>query len=443
MYKKYIILICLLLGCLTIFAQKEKDDKREQPQAKEAIREYSIIVFERDSLLSFDKEISKARSGGFFGQIYDVYRNTFVGKITSLPNNIIGTGVDLLVNSLNQKKHNHSNWHKVINKEMTFTKRMPMQTEIADFYRNTSQIGAMDPEGMMFNGFGCRQYLSYKDDYGNTKKILVFDIACSLDDSQRGKQRILHHGKFEVKVDSIRFNPYLCNLPNDSLTARQVDQALRIPFDFERRKNLTFRLNANITSSWMNEAIEIFKDQQLGEFQVEFTIPDSTVLDSDGEWKGYYTYNSNSMSDRNNPNKNIKVSGECFIVPRSYIGNYNDSDDANYSTALWGTGQYRIDMRITETCEINPQYYDSEDKWKEEWKKIKKRKHSPTFLNIITQETANVFDLNNHKWVYTILDPVQSAVIVEETKWVNNIFGIEGNHTTSTKPQGSNTQQRR
>lgn len=435
-----------LIGCFSLFligtihAQNKKSGNASfghdaRTEAKESSREYSIIVYERqsDSPLSFDREISNGRSGnGFFEGIYDVYRSTFAGKIINLSSNFLGTGVNMLVKAFTQKRENQANWYSTTQREMTYTKKLPMQTEIADFYRKTSSIGAMDPEGMMFNGLGCRQYITYKDDDGSLKKILVFEIACSLDDSQRGKQRILHHGKFEIKVDSIRFNPYLCDLPNDSLNAGQVKEALRIPFDFERRKNLTFRLNANISSSWMNEAIEIFKDQPLGQFQVEFNIPDSTVLDQEGLWKGYYTYKSTSVKDQDNPKKNVRISGECFIVPRSFIGNYSVDDTPTPSTTpLWGTGQYRVDMQITETCQMNEQYYTSDDRWKEEWKKIKKRRHSPSIFNTFVDQAKNEFDWNNHKWVYTILDPVQSAILVDEEKWVNHIIIGDGDDSTS------------
>ena len=429
---KLVFTCCMLfLGLGMVSAQPNKPGKAsfvdgERSEVKEIGREYSIIVYERqsDKPLSFDREISSGRAGGgFLKGIFDVYRSTFAGKLINVSSKVLGTGVDMLVKAFTQKQENKKNWYSSVQRELTYSKNLPMQTEIADFYRNTSKIGAMDPKDMMFNGLGCRQYITYCDENGTLKRILVFDIACSLDDSQRGKQRILHHGKFEIKVDSIRFNPYLCDLPNDSLSAAQVSEALRIPFDFERRKNLTFRLNANITSSWMNEAIEIFKDQHLGQFQVEFTIPDSTVLDAEGKWKGYYTYNATSVKDQENPKKNVRVSGECFVVPRSFIGNYSEDDTPTpSSTPMWGTGQYRIDMTIKETCQMNEQYYKSEERWKEEWKKIKKRRQSPSVFNTFIDEAKNEFDWNEHKWVYTILEPVRSAIIVDEKEWVNSII---------------------
>lgn len=448
MNKVFFTCYMLFFGIVMVAAQPKKSGKAplansDRPEVKETGREYSIIVYERqsDSPLSFDREIANGRAGnGFFEGIYDVYRSTFAGKLINFSSNALGTGVNLLVKAFTQKRENRANWYSSVQREMTYTRNLPMQTEIADFYRKTSKIGAMDPEGMMFDGLGCRQYITYKDEDGTSKRILVFEIACSLDDSQRGKQRILHHGKFEIKVDSIRFNPYLCDLPNDSLSVAQVYDALRIPFDFERRKNLTFRLNAIITSSWMNEAIEIFKDQPLGQFQVEFTIPDSTVLDPEGKWRGYYTYNASSVADRENPKKNVRTSGECFIVPRSFIGNYAEDDTPTpVTTPLWGTGQYRVDMNITETCQMNEQYYSSEDKWKEEWKKIKKRKHSPSIFNTFIDQAKNEFDWDNHKWVYTILDPVQSAIIVDETKWVNHIIIGDDDSVSQSSYKSSST----
>ena len=430
------VIVCciLMLGIGTAEAQNRKTGSKpregmEQPQAKLTNREYSIIVYERDSNspLSFDREISKGRSG-FWGGIFDVYRNTFAGKVTNLSSNILGIGVGMVIKAFTQKQDNQRNWYSAMQREMTYSRKLPMQTEIADFYKNVSEISAMDPEGMMFDGLGCRQYITYTDDNGEIKKILVFEVACSLDDSQVGKQRILHHGKFQIKVDSIRFNPYLCDLPNDSLTASQVDEALRVPFDFERRRNLTFRLNATLTSSWMNEAIEIFKDQELGQFQVEFTIPDSTALDAEGKWKGYFTYDA--RKDYQNTQKNVKVNGECFIVPRTYIGTYkNDDYDV---VSQWGTGQYRVDMNITETCQMNDQYYQDEEKWKEEWKKVKKRRHSRPVFNTFIEQAKTEFDVNNYQWVHTILDPVSSAILVDEQKWINNlIIGAENSSPAS------------
>lgn len=179
-------------------------------------------------------------------------------------------------------------------------------------------------------------------------------------------------------------------------------------------------------------------------------IPDSTVLDSVGKWKGYFTYNATSVTDRENPKKRVSVTGECFIVPRSFIGNYKEGDEGTPSiTPLWGTGQYRVDMQISESCQMNSQYYTSDDRWKEEWKKIKRRRRSPSVFNTFLVQAKNEFDWNNHKWVYTILDPVKSAILVDEEKWVNHIIigddnsGSQSGYNTassSSTPSSMNTE---
>ena len=86
---------------------------------------------------------------------------------------------------------------------------------------------------------------------------------------------MLHHSKFEVYVDSLRFNPYLCDLPNDSL-GLETDK--RIGFSFARRKDLQFRVDATITSSWINQAMQVHNDVKIGEFHITASI-DSTNLD--------------------------------------------------------------------------------------------------------------------------------------------------------------------
>ena len=442
MMRNLILVACsvLLFGMHPARCQSRNADQRKQEAttgAKETGREYSIIVYERpsDAPLSFERELSNGRLGLFWGGIFDVYRNAFAAKTLNYSSGLLDTGVSLITQALNQKKTDYNNWRSSMQKEMTYTRKLPMQTEIADFYRDVSHVGAMDPEGIMFNGLGCRQYLTYRDESGQPKKILVFEIACSLDDSEKGKQRILHHGKFEIKVDSVLFNPYLCDLPNDSLTARQVEEALRIPFDFKRRKNLTFRLTATLTSSWMNEAIEIFQDQALGRFQIDFSIPDSTVLDTDGVWKGYYTYRPDR--DYADPKKNVRATGESFIVPRSFIGTYKESDDpASALVSQWGTGQYKIDMQISETCQMNEQYYASEEKWKEEWRILKKRKKKPSMMRTLVDQFRTEFDMDDYKWIHTILDPVKSAIIVDEKRWINNIMAADGS-VPSAQPTAS------
>lgn len=419
----------LCLSCLLIvnvpFANAQ--------EVKQSNYEYDIMVYERplSQPLVIERELTTNQKG-FFGSLLEIYRTTFTGKVVDFSAQVLQAGINLIVTAINMEKENYNNWQQITQKELKFSKTFPMQNEISDFYQAPSTIGALDPNGIIFKGFGCKQYVVYKDS-AQEKKIPVIIVACSLDTSTQGKQRINHHSKFQMLVDSVIFNPFLCNIPNDSLTYKQIVEGMRIPFDFERRKNLRFCLHADVSSSWMNEAIMVTHDQYLGSFDISFNIPDSTVLDASGRWKGYYTWYS--TRDQDNPKKKMSITGESFIVPRSFICTKKVGDEL---ISEWGTGQYRIDMALTESCELNTAYYFTDNQpngnWKQEWKQMKRRKHYPTYWDHVKADFIRTFDIQNHQWVHTLLDPIQNAIVVDEKRWLSTIMGVNSTSSTSSTP---------
>lgn len=409
------LILCLAAGLIPCV---------QAQQVKESNYEYNIMVYERPATepLVIERELTTGQKG-IFSSLLDVYRSTFTGKVVDFSAQVLQAGINLIVKAFGQEQENYNNWHQTTQKELTFTKTFPMQNEISDFYQAPSTVGALDPNGIIFKGFGCNQYAVYVEN-GTQTKIPVLIVACSLDTTAAGKRRINHHSKFQMVVDSVIFNPYLCNIPNDSLTEQQIAENMRIPFDFQRRKNFRFCLHADLSSSWINEAIMVTHDQYLGSFDIQFTIPDSTVLETEGKWKGYYTWFSSR--DKDNPKKPMIVTGESFIVPRSFICTRQQGEEL---ISEWGTGQYRIDMAFTESCELNKAYYFENGKpnkhWKAEWKQMKRRKHYPNFWDSITMEFTRTFDLQNHQWVHTLLDPISTAIVVDEKQWLNTIVRSE------------------
>ncbi len=115
---------------------------------------------------------------------------------------------------------------------------------IDDFYTNISDAGALDPSGMSFNGFACLQQR------GNDT---VLYLVCQLDTSEAALSQILFHSKFQLKLDTLIFNPRLCNLPNDE--SRCFSE--RKPFSFDERGNISLSIDISITSSWINQAIQV------------------------------------------------------------------------------------------------------------------------------------------------------------------------------------------
>lgn len=404
MKTKITFLAVLLLCGMSLRAQQQPPSEVTQPTEKggksmptskgailEGKRVYKLIVQEGENEEEFNRGIKTGMANrGLLGDLVSLYRQTFVKKTAATASNWIELGFSSVSNSITNKQQQ---WETAIRKECTFERKLPMQQEILDFYRNTSNSGPLDPTDMLFSGFGCRQYILFPD---STQKE-VFYISCKLRTDEVGKSRIINHSKFEVEVDSIMFNPSLCDLPNDSLG---TNTETRIGFSFEKRKDLRFNLKATITSSWMTQAMQVYNDQYLGEFNI------SAVIDSQQIKDGIFTYSSKSKADKS---KKVSVSGDCFLVPRSYIGCSEDG-----SLDSWGTGQYKVEMQISENCQINDNYYRKgdewvKDRWQPEWKNIKQRKPAKSLWKQM-MESASVQYVGNN-WIATWIEPTKTAVL--------------------------------
>ena len=383
-----------------------------QPKAFSAQRKYDIIVNQNNDTLKFNRGLRELRGNSekmnnrnILGDLLTGYLSLGTSSLMSASQNLLSAGVSLIKEAARDKR---PDWEKAVNGESRFVKSLPMITEVIDFYGAPSTVGAMDPSNMKFSGFGCSQYITILDEDGQPEDKEVFYLSCSIKDDDSGLARILNHSKFEVQVDELRFNPYLANLPNDTLS---VSEATKIPFSFENRKDFEFKVKANLFSSWINEAIMINKDVPLGEFIVTAKI-DPDKLDNDQVFR----YNRLNPDDKE---KVVYVIGDSFIVPRSYIG----STDMQNSTPSWGTGQYRVEMQIEESCRINDKYYKTadgkkwqKDKWNKEWKLMSKRPQrgkSQKPIDMIFPQFAN------GQWITTIIEPASTVLIQNENALVN------------------------
>ena len=111
----------------------------------------------------------------------------------------------------------------------------------------------------------------------------------------------------------------------------------------------------------------------------------------------------------------IVCTGESFVVPRSYVGVLD-------GVAFWGTGQYSLEMSVSESCKINEKYYidrsrSSDGKvkwnrkaWKKEWKQIRKRRNfEQTHIGkALTQVSSKWAD---GQWVTEIFSPGTTVMV--------------------------------
>ena len=93
-----------------------------------------------------------------------------------------------------------------------------------------------------------------------------------------------------------------------------------------------------------------------------------------------------------------EVVGESFIVPRSFMG-YRDENDQYRSS--WGTGEYKLDIELRETCDVTDQYRAN---WKQDRKRRKKMQPKEDFLNTTWQViSSQKWDELTRSWVITTL----------------------------------------
>jgi hypothetical protein len=221
---------------------------------------------------------------------------------------------------------------------------------------------------MNFNGIGCLRTIE-----GDT----IFYISCRVDESKIS--RIINHSKFELSLDTLIIDPYRCNLPNSNFDAQ---------FSFEQRKNLLITIEMRLTSSWINELTQLQKNQELGSFTINIAVSQSD-LDSQGKLR--------YMKTADTPDK-YKIAGESFIIPRSFMG---FRDEENNFRNIWGTGDYKIELLLKETCGITDVYRKN---WKADWKKRQNAEKDKSFVQRSWKTISSQrWDEISKQWVITTL----------------------------------------
>lgn len=411
------VMLAVVLWASGMYAQQPEPVTQDAgPQKQRTVkgqRKYKLVVNEgNDSTVAeFNRGLASMRGNlsnrGFLDNLTGLYKKSAAGQAVSVTSSLLNFGLNAIIAATKSKK---PEWEKAVRGECTFVRRLPMQMEILDFYRHPSTNGPLDPTDMNFNGFGCRQVIEYTDPDGNVREEEVFYVTCKVKSGPEGKARMLNHSKFEMEVDTLRFNYALCDLPNDSL-GMATDN--RIGFSFDSRKDLKFVVNATITSSWINQALMVFNDQPLGSFDIVASI-DPKYIDGDGVFRYYADRDRNSGKD-------VRVSGDCFLVPRSYVG----SSDMRNIQDSWGTGQYKVEMKVSEVCKINEKYYMTADgrdnkKWKDEWRLIKKRKKQPSVWKQLLGVVSSQY--KDSKWVTVLAEPAINAFIQYETDGITRLL---------------------
>lgn len=304
------------------------------------------------------------------GILNDILQTGTSGLVSGLVEVIVGETYNLMQYNKKQKEE----WRRMIQNENNFTDSITSIKGLRDFYTATSRNGALDPSDINFDGIEIR---------GVRDGSEVIYMSCSIDRDKL--DNMFRHSKFNLVIDTLAFFPYQCHLPNVTANGIRImkdlkkgDATLRGDtilrpgkggngFSFDERGDLKIAIDFSIYSSWVNEAIQIHKDVELGKFKFSVSIPDSVT--------GAYIYSRKEILDNAEKMpagpardaylaKNlVSVEGDCFVVPRSYM-------PLSDGIPTWGTGEYNIKIKVRESCRLNDDS-DKARRWKEDYKRLR------------------------------------------------------------------------
>lgn len=373
--KKFILTACLSLCSIFMMAQEI---------------EYQTFIYTSDDLSNEIAEQSAEfrSSRGYLPDLGLAALNAGKSIASGYVTSFIDWGVNAIGALVTRNSRLKEEWKKTVEAENVYETKISTVSEVNDFYRERSWDSAMDPKGMRFDGIGCLR-MEGSD--------TVFYISCHVDRSKIN--RIINHSKFELVLDTLIISPTRSNLPNSIYD---------IPFSFKERKNYILNMDIKLISSWINYVVVMQKNQELGNFKI--TVPvDESILDE----KGFLRY----VRKKDQPSA-YKVVGESFIVPRSYMG-YRDEHD-QYKDC-WGTGEYKLEITLKETCDITDYYQEN---WKKDRKRRKKMESKESLVAAGWQVVSNQrWDEITKSWVITTLRAPAGIV----TKDLIGKLGLEVN----------------
>lgn len=377
MKSKYILAISAILALIPQICN-----------AQAQIVQYQTFIYTSESLSQEIQKVNDMQESDatrrFGTDLLDATLNAGKGLASGYVTSFIDMGVNAIASLVTRNARLKDEWLKSVEAENSWSTNINTIEQVKDFYERPSRSGALDPKGMVFDGIGCLRM-----DGNDT----LFFISCHVDRSKL--YRIVNHSKFELVLDTLIINPAESNLPNTTLP---------IEFSFDERNNFNLNVKIRLTSSWFTDAIELHTDELLGEFTINIPV-ERDDLDENGRL--HYIRKSGEIPE-------YEVVGESFIVPRSYMGFRDESD--NYDN-IWGTGQYNIAIELKESCGIT-------DSYRENWKKDRKYRKSITphdglMANVWESISTQKWDEITRSWIITTLSApagVISNKLIEEMK---------------------------
>jgi len=370
------------------------------------------------------------RGGATRSVITDIFKAAGFGGVSAAVDVVASEIIHLATYRKEQKRK----WMQLIQNENNYTDSISSLKGLNDFYLQTSRFGALDPSNINFDGISIRGQRNGED---------VLYISCHIDTTRL--QHLFQHSKFYLVVDTIAFNPYKCHLPNLSANGIRLngneDSERDNSFRYSEREQLHIGMELTLSSSWINEAVFVQRDVQLGTFKLNVNIPSGTEV---------YKYSHkeierNKQLMRANPSLRldtvgVQMEGDCFIVPRSYMPTGGEEK-------MWGTGEYNVKVKFREACQFSQDATRNEKMkhWRKDYKQLlKMQKKGSEF----TEYFKTLWQQNGQTLMKTMikqgLTTGVSAAGLTSTGGMGGMSGggmMQGGSSMGEKPTGGSASQ--
>lgn len=470
---KKVLLIALSLFLIMPAMRAQSPGSPMQPAAGKLpegqMENWEISIVTMDSVMREKITETMTRLDGSKDRsvISDVLRSVLTGGVSGLVEMVVQETYNLAQYRNRQKQ----DWMRMIQNENNYTDSITSIKNMKDFYKSTSMKGALDPSDINFDGIEIRGMRDGEE---------MIYLKCSIDKDKL--DNLFNHSKFNLVLDTIAFYPYRCHLPNVTANGIKImkkvkkgkdksksddkgremaqagpgapkqdgDTIIRPGvggnmFSFDERNNLNVNIDFSIFSSWINEAVQVHKNVELGNFSFNINIPGSPFEDAERNpgslWAQKYTYGRKSTIqeadsfaaefDRNAflAANIINVEGDSFVVPRSFM-------PISGGTPMWGTGEYNIKVKIRESCQLTK---DSEKAkhWRKDYKQLREMQNRSGEIQEYFKTLWNQYGNNLVKTTYrTALSTAANDMTTEIIKKSKFLSGS----TTSSPSSSSMTQ---
>lgn len=315
----------------------------------------------------------QAKGGATRGVMTDILGSMLTGGVTATVD-VVATEI---INLAKYKKNQKRKWMEMIEKECNYTDSISSIKGLKDFYNEVSTLGALDPSNINFDGISIR---------GTRNNREVLYMSCHIDTTRL--DHMFQHSKFNLILDTLVFHPYECHLPNLQANGIRMLRGERTErdnsFSFDERQNLCIGLEMILSSSWINEAVMVMDDVELGSFKLNVNIDAAT---------SEYIY-SRKQIEKNRAlglqrdTSYVQIEGDCFVVPRSYM-------PISGGKRMWGTGEYRIKVKMRESCQfVNDKDRNKKMKqWYKDYRQLRKMQNKGSltgeYFKTVWQQNGN------------------------------------------------------